>query len=218
MAKSEKIEALIEGGKASAAPPLGPALGPMGVNIGQVITEINKKTEAFKGMKVPVTVIIDPVTKEFDIEIGTPPTSQLIKKEINLQKGASYPNIQKVGNMSIEQAIKVALMKKDSMNIPSLKSAVKTIIGSANSLGILVEGKTAPEINVDINAGKFDKEIEAQATETPTEKEPILKEQLAEIQKKYSKDLEKKKVTSAAQDEKKESKDKAAPAAKEVKK
>ena len=75
MAKKEKVEALVDGGKASAAPPLGPALGPMGVNIGQVIAEINKKTDAFKGMKVPVTVLIDKETKEFSIEIGTPPTS-----------------------------------------------------------------------------------------------------------------------------------------------
>ncbi|RME55110.1 50S ribosomal protein L11 [Candidatus Woesearchaeota archaeon] len=202
----EKIEALIEGGKATAAPPLGPALGPMGVNIGQVISEINKKTESFKGMKVPITVIIDTDTKDFEIEVGTPPTSQLIKKELNLQKGASYPNIQKIANMSIEQVIKVAKMKLDSLHVPSLKSAVKTIIGSANSLGVLVEGKNAKEINADIDSGKFDKEIEAEATETPEEKKAILKEQLEAVQKKYAKELEKRKVSAAPKEDNKEKK------------
>jgi large subunit ribosomal protein L11 len=203
----EKIEALIEGGKATAAPPLGPALGPMGVNIGQVISEINKKTESFKGMKVPVTVVIDTDTKEFEIEVGTPPTSQLIKKELGLQKGASYPNIQKMANMSIEQVIKVAKMKMDSLHVPSLKSAVKTIIGSANSLGVLVEGKTAKEINADIDAGKFDKEISSESTETPAEKVAVLKEQLVEVQKKYARELEKRKVAAAPKEEdKKENK------------
>ena len=74
MAK-ETIEALVDGGKASAGPPLGPALGPKGVNIGQVIQAINKVTDIFKGMQVPVKVIIDTATKKFDIEVGTPPAS-----------------------------------------------------------------------------------------------------------------------------------------------
>ncbi len=86
MAK-ETVEALVEGGKATAAPPLGPALGPKGVNIGQVVAEINKKTESFKGMQVPVKVIIDPDTKEFEITVGTPPASSLIKKETGIEKG-----------------------------------------------------------------------------------------------------------------------------------
>ena len=76
---SEKVEALVEGGKASAGPPLGPALGPMGVNIGEVINQINEKTKDFKGMKVPVIVIID--GKNFKIKVGTPPISAMIKKE-----------------------------------------------------------------------------------------------------------------------------------------
>ena len=73
MAK-ETIEVLIEGGKATAAPPLGPALGPMGVNIGQVVSDINSKTQSFKGMQVPVKVIIDTDTKGYKISIGTPCT------------------------------------------------------------------------------------------------------------------------------------------------
>lgn len=190
MAK-EKIEVLVEGGKATAAPPLGPALGPMKVNIGEVVAEINKKTSAFKGMKVPVSVIIDTETKKFDIEIGTPPTSQLIKKELNLQKASAIPNKDKVANMSIEQVIKIAKMKSDSFLINNLKSAVKTVVGSANAAGVLVEGKTAVEINPDIDAGKFDKEIQAETTEHPAEKNEILKTQLAEVRKQFAGELEK---------------------------
>ena len=78
---SQTVEALVEGGKASAAPPLGPALGPLGVNIGQVISAINQKTDSFKGMQVPIKVIVDTSTKKFEITVGTPPAAALIKKE-----------------------------------------------------------------------------------------------------------------------------------------
>ena len=84
MAK-QTIEALVDGGKVSAGPPLGPALGPIGVNIGEVIAAINEKTRDMAGMKVPVKVIVDTETREFEVEVGTPPTSALIKKELTLQ-------------------------------------------------------------------------------------------------------------------------------------
>jgi len=112
MAK-QTVECLIEGGKATAAPPLGPALGPLGVNIGQVVAEINKKTADFKKMQVPVKVIVDEDTKEFEITIGTPPTSELIKKEAHIEKGSGVPNSDKVADIRIEQVIKVAKMKED---------------------------------------------------------------------------------------------------------
>ena len=83
----ETIEALVDGGKASAGPPLGPALGPLGVNIGAIVGEINNKTKNFDGMKVPVKIIVDEKTKEFTITIGTPPTSALILKELGIEKG-----------------------------------------------------------------------------------------------------------------------------------
>ncbi len=201
MAK-EKVDALVEGGKASAAPPLGPALGPLKVNIGEVVAEINKKTSAFKGMKVPVTVIVDTETKNFEIEIGTPPMSQLIKKELNLPKGSGIPNKDKLANMSIEQAIKVAKMKQDSLIINNLRSAVKTVVGSANAAGILVEGKTAVEINPEIDAGKYDAEIQAEKTEHSEEKKAILKTQLESVKKQFAGELEKMAVAKKAKAEK----------------
>ncbi len=164
MAK-EKVEALIEGGKATAAPPLGPALGPMGINIGQVIAEINKKTEAFKGMQVPVKIEIDKATKSFTVTVGTPPASSLIKKEARIEKGAGNPKEDKVADLRIEQIIKIAKMKEDSLLGKTLKEKIKEIIGTCNSMGILVQGVPAKEATELVNEGKFDKEIKAEKTE-----------------------------------------------------
>jgi len=190
MAK-ESIDSLVEGGKASAAPPLGPALGPLKVNIGQVVAEINKKTEAFKGMKVPVKVIVDTETKEFEIEVGTPPMSQLIKKELNLKKGSGMPNKDFQANMGIEQAINVAKMKTDSLFVNNLKSAVKTVAGSCKAMGILVEGLTVVEFNKAIDSGKFDNELKSENTEFSDEKKKQLEEQLANVKKQFAGELEK---------------------------
>ena len=158
MAK-EKVEVLVEGGKATAAPPLGPALGPLKVNIGQVVADINKKTADFKGMKVPVKVIVDKDTKEYTIEVGTPPASQLIKTEIKLAKGSGTPDKKHVGDLSLAQVKKVARMKFDSLLSTELKSAVNEIAGTCYSLGIKVDGKPAKEFIADVKAGKYDKEL-----------------------------------------------------------
>src|SRR3989338_3580506 len=156
---SQTVEALVAGGKATAAPPLGPALGPLGVNIGQVVSDINKKTAVFNGMQVPVKVIVDTDTKKFEIRIGTPPASELILKEAGVEKGSGSPNTDRVADVVIEQIIKIAKMKEDSLLGNDLKAKIKEIIGTCNSMGILVEGKPAVETIKDVNAGKFDKEI-----------------------------------------------------------
>lgn len=184
MAK-EKVEALIEGGKATAAPPLGPALGPLGVNIGQVISEINKKTESFKGMQVPVKVLVDKDTKEFQIEIGTPPASALIKKEAGIEKGSGSPLVDKVADLKIEQIIKVAKMKEGSLLGKTNFARVKEIIGTCDSMGVMVEGKQAREVIRDINAGSFKEEIETGKTELTAEE---LKE-LDEERKRLEEDI-----------------------------
>ncbi len=168
MAKQE-VQALVEGGKATAGPPLGPSLGPMGVNIGQVIAEINKKTASFKGMQVPVKVIIEPSDKSFEITIGTPPASALVKKEANIEKGSGNPLLDKVADLRIEQIIKIAKMKEDSLLGKTLKEKVKEIIGTCNSMGILVQGKPAFETIKDVNSGMFDKEIAEEKTELTQE-------------------------------------------------
>ncbi len=167
MAK-ESVDVLIEGGKATAAPPLGPALGPLGVNIGQVVQDINKKTESFKGMQVPVKVIVED-NKEFEITVGTPPASSLILKEAGVEKGAGNPLQDKVADLKIEQIIKISLMKKDALLGKGTKERVREIVGTCQSLGMLVEGKPAPETLKDIEAGKFDEKIKAEKTELTAE-------------------------------------------------
>jgi large subunit ribosomal protein L11 len=198
----EKVEILVEGGKATAAPPLGPALGSYKVNIKGVVDTINQKTQSFKGMKVPVTVIVNTETKEYEIEIGTPPVSQLIKKEVNIQKGAGYVNVEKVANLSIEQCIKIAKMKKDAMFVRDLKAAVKNVVGSCNSMGILVEGKTAVEINEEINKGKYDKEINEGKEVHDDKKTKKLKEDLEAKQKELAPELERMKAKAKKAEEK----------------
>jgi len=153
---AETVEALVEGGKASAGPPLGPALGPMGVNIMQVINTINDKTKNFEGMKVPVKVIIDPKTKNFEIEVGTPPAASLILNEIGVEKGSGAPSTHKVGNLTVDQAIKVAKMKYDNLLGKGLKQKTKEIIGTCTSLGVTVEGKKPQETQKAIDAGEYD--------------------------------------------------------------
>src|SRR3989338_3191231 len=179
----EKIELMVEGGKAVPNAQLSQKFGPLGINIMNVINQINDKTVHFNGMKIPIKVIVDTSQKNFDVEIGSPPVSELIKKEINVEKGSGTPDKEKIGNLAIEQVIKIALMKKDDMIVKSLKAAVKNIVGSCNSLVILVEGKKAIEINKDIESGIYDKKIDTKSTEVSKERLEQLKIQLEEINK-----------------------------------
>ncbi|MDD1756784.1 MAG: 50S ribosomal protein L11 [Methanomassiliicoccales archaeon] len=158
---ADTIEVLVEGGKATPGPPLGPALGPMGVNVVQVVAKINEKTKSFEGMKVPVKVIIDPKTKSFDVKVGTPPTSQLLFKEMGAEKGSGAPNKDKAGNITIEQAIKVANMKGDSLMGKDLKMRVLEVVGVCVSSGINVEGKDAKAMQKEIKEGKWDAKFKA---------------------------------------------------------
>ena len=189
MAK-ETIDVLIEGGKATAAPPLGPALGPIGVNIGEVVAEINKKTADFKGMKVPVKVIIDTDTKQFEIEVGTPPAAQLIKTEAKIKKAASNPLTDKVADLKIEQVIKISKMKESSLLGKDNFQRVKEICGTCQSMGVMVEGKPANETIADINKGSFKEKIESGKTELSADE---LKD-IAEEKKKLEEELEKRRT------------------------
>lgn len=181
MAK-ESVDVLINGGKASAAPPLGPALGPLGVNIGQVVSTINEKTKSFAGMQVPVKVTVDTVTKAFEITIGTPPASGLIKKEAGIQKGAANPKTDMVADLKIEQLIKVAKMKEDALLGKNLIMKVKEIAGTCNSMGIMVEGKRAIEAIKDISSGMYDEKILSGKTELSAEELKAQEEEKKHLQ------------------------------------
>jgi len=157
----ETVEALVEGGKATAGPPLGPALGPLGVNIMQIINTINDKTKQFTGMKVPVKVIVDPKTKNFEIEVGTPPAASLILNELGVEKGSGSAGTHKIGNLTIDQVIKIAKMKYENLLGRDLKQKTKEIIGTCTSLGVTVEGKKPQEIQKAIDNGDFDSKFQS---------------------------------------------------------
>ncbi len=174
---STTIDVLIEGGKATAAPPLGPALGPMGVNIGQVVGDINSKTASFKGMQVPVKVVIDNDTKEYEIKVGTPPASALIKQEAELKKGSGNAEKELVGELIIEQVIKIAKMKEDDLSGTDLKQKVKEILGTCNSMGVKVEDTRAVDTIKRVDNGEYDKEISEEKTEISEEEKKKLDEE-----------------------------------------
>jgi large subunit ribosomal protein L11 len=156
MGDKKSVSALVNGGEASAGPPLGPALGPMGVNVLQVVNMINDKTKDFPGMKVPVKVEVDSESKKFTVEVGIPPTAALVSKEAGITKGSGAAGTNFAGNITMASAVKIAKMKIDSSYAKDLKSAVKEVIGSCLSSGVKVEEKPAKEVFSDISEGKYD--------------------------------------------------------------
>ncbi len=156
MGDKKTISALVSGGEANAGPPLGPALGPMGVNVMQVINAINERTKDFPGMKVPVKVEVDSETKKFTVEVGIPPTAALIAKETGIPKGSGTAGTNYAGDLTIAAAVKIAKMKIDSSYAKDIRGAVREVIGSCVSMGVKVEGKPAKEVFADVDMGKYD--------------------------------------------------------------
>jgi len=154
MGEEKTIEALVSGGKATAGPPLGPALGPLGVNVLSIVNKINELTGDFMGMKVPVKVIVDTDTKEFDVEVGTPPTAALIVKELGIEKGSGNPKEEKVGDLSVEQVGRIAKSKMSQTYAKDIKSAAKEVLGTCVSMGVTIEGKDPKEIQKAIDKGE----------------------------------------------------------------
>ena len=159
MAEPQKISSLVTGGEASAGPPLGPALGPLGVNIMEVIAEINKRTDDFKGMKVPVTVSVDPDTKKWEIDVGIPSVSALLLKEAGIQKGSGTSGTEWVADIKMDAIAKIARTKLENTYATSVKSVAKSIVGTCVSLGIKIEGKTPKEITAEIANSKWDEKL-----------------------------------------------------------
>jgi len=157
LGEKKQVEALLSGGEATAGPPLGPALGPLGVNVLQIVNRINELTSGYSGMKVPVRVIVDLETKAFEVEIGTPTTSALIVKELGIEKGSGNPKAEKAGNLTVEQVVKIAKMKLPGSYALSDNSAAKEVLGSCISMGITVDGRDPREIQEEISEGKWDK-------------------------------------------------------------
>ncbi len=154
------VKVLVEGGKATPGPPLGPALGGLGLNIGQIVNEINQKTKEYQGMKVPVEIKVDIDTRKFEIKVGIPATSMLILRELKTEKGSSQAGTQQIGDLSFESVVKIAKIKLPDANTNSLKSMVKMVLGTAVSMGVTVEGKDPKQVIEEVNEGKWDHMLE----------------------------------------------------------
>lgn len=148
--KTQTVEALVDGGKASAGPPLGPALGPLGLNLNQVINTINEKTKDFDGMKVPIKLLVNTETKQFEVKVGTPPVSALVKKELEIEKAAQTPGTETVGDLTMEQVKKVARIKMENMLSYTEENAVKEVLGTCVSMGVTVDGKDPRDIQKEL--------------------------------------------------------------------
>jgi len=146
------IEILVPGGKASPGPPIGPSLGPLGINIKAVVDDINEKTASYNGMQVPVKVIVDD-KKNVTLEIGIPPTSALVLIEAGIEKGSTGEGT--AGNINIAQAIKIAKLKRSNSLSYKLKNTVKEILGTCVSMGVTVDEKPARDVQKSIDAGEY---------------------------------------------------------------
>lgn len=159
MSDTQSISALVTGGQASAGPPLGPALGPLGVNIMEIINTINQRTSDFEGMKVPVTVTVNTKTKKWEVIVGIPSAAALLLKEAGIQKGSGTSGATWVGDIKVDSLVKVAKAKLDSSYASTIKSVAKEVAGTCVSLGIKIEGKNPKEFTAEVNAGKWDDKL-----------------------------------------------------------
>jgi large subunit ribosomal protein L11 len=156
MSEKKSVELLVNGGQANAGPPLGPALGPLGVNIMAIVNKINELTKDYAGMKVPVKITVNTEDKTFDVTVGTPTASALIVAELKIEKGSGTPNTVKVGNLSMEQVVRIAKIKQPQLLSPTLKKATKEMLGTCISLGVTVEGKDPREVQKEIDDGTYE--------------------------------------------------------------
>lgn len=150
---------IVSGGEATGGPPIGPALGLLGVNIMAVVNRINELTAEYEGTKVPVDVTIDTDTREFGVEVGMLSTYALVTQALGLSKGSSTPSTDYVGDLSFDQLVEVARRKREGLLAVSLKAAVKEVLGTCLSIGVTVEGKPAKEVQAQVMQGAYDESI-----------------------------------------------------------
>ena len=137
---ADEVSVLVEGGKASAGPPLGPALGPLGVNVGQVVAKINEETQQFAGMRVPVIVRVDAATRAFTLQVGRPPVAALLLKEAKKEKGSGKPKGEVIGDVSLEAVRRIAEANGEDLFGRSVEEKMNQVIGTCTSLGLTVGG------------------------------------------------------------------------------
>ncbi|MBU0761339.1 MAG: 50S ribosomal protein L11 [Nanoarchaeota archaeon] len=171
-----KIKLIVDGGAMKPGPAVAQQLGPMGVNLGKVIEDVNKETQGFRGMKVPVEIDVNPKTKNYKIEVFSPTVAELIKKEMGIEKASGEAGKSYAGNIAFETILGIAKTKQPGLLAKDLRAAVKLVVGTCVSMGVLIDSKEAKEIERDIDAGKYDKEIKEEKTEPSEEKKKELDE------------------------------------------
>ena len=152
---ADTVEVMVDGGAATPGNPLGPALGPLGVNVVAIVAEINKQTAPMKGMKVPVKIVIQ-ADKTFTVSVGTPPTSALILAEAKLEKGSGAPKATKVGDLTMAQVVRISQMKQADLMGKTTRDRAREVVGTCVSMGVTVDGKDAREVQTLIKEGKYD--------------------------------------------------------------
>jgi len=149
------IEVLVPGGQADPGPPLGPELGPTPVDVQAVVQEINDQTEAFDGTEVPVTVDYDD-DGSFSIEVGVPPTAELIKDEAGFDTGSGEPHEEFVADLSVDQIKQIAEQKQTDLLAYDTKNAAKEVVGTCVTLGVTIEGENPRDFKDKVDAGEYD--------------------------------------------------------------
>jgi large subunit ribosomal protein L11 len=192
------VKLLVDAGDMKPNPAISQKLGPLGINLGKIIQEVNKATAEFKGIKVPITLDIDGKTKNFKVHVSTPPTSELLKKEFGLEKASGEPSNIKVANAALEQIIAIAKTKEKSMLTKDFKKVVKNVAGTCVSLGILIENKNPKEITKEIEEGKYDDIIKSQKTSVSAEKRAELEAFFSKVKAKQDELLKRRAEEEAA--------------------
>lgn len=154
---------IVNGGEATGGPPIGPALGPLGVNIMQVVNKINEETAEYKGTPVPVDVIIDTDTKQFQVQVGMLSTFALLTQTLGIKKGSSNPDTDFVGDLTFDQLVNIAERKREGLLASSLKAAVREVLGTCQSAGVTVEGAPAWEFQERVASGEYDDRLKGTA-------------------------------------------------------
>lgn len=162
MSETKLVEALVSGGQATAGPPLGPTLGPLGLNVLAVVNRINELTASYAGMKVPVKVEVDLNTKQFEVTVGIPTTSALIVRQLGIAKGSGKPNMEKVGDLSMAQVVTIITQKQGTFLAKDAKGAVKEVLGSCASMGVTVDGKEPKTVQRELDTGGYDEFLREQ--------------------------------------------------------
>jgi large subunit ribosomal protein L11 len=137
---ADEVSVLVEGGKAAAGAQLGSALGPLGVNVGQVVAQINQETKQFAGMRVPVVVKVNPANRTFTLVVGRPPVAAMLLKEAKKEKGSGKAKSETVGDVSLDAVKRIAEAKGEDMHGRSLEEKMNQVIGTCVSLGLSVGG------------------------------------------------------------------------------